>query len=262
MASCTFRLGEYHIGVRVNTEELGEWLRAALPTYSVDDDDAPPNYSLRVNPPTPSRAKQPFHFLFDGGLTAVRTRSPRRAVSALLQFLSHHAHQVHDDVLAVEARALVCGQQAVLMPLLAGLETLERPLNRAGWAVLDVPHPHIDMESGELVVRPPSIVVEESALARLSKLAQEPRRPEPLVEPGRYRITRWIFPGPEDAVFSKAEAVAYAVTLMRGGGTSDIRRALSALAELFAAVEPIRIAVFTRDVVLRTLEKLEVSTDA
>lgn len=160
-------------------------------------------------------------------------------IGALLQFLGHHTHEVHDDVLAVDARALVRGQQAVLVPLLAGLETLERPLNQASWAVLDVPHPHIDMDSGELVVRRPSIEVDGSAWARLSQLAQEPRRLERLVKPGRHRITGWIFPGPEDAAFSKAEAeaVAHASTLMRSGGTSDVRKGFACSGRTFCSRE-------------------------
>jgi len=156
-----------------------------------------------------------FHFLYRGITPVVRTRDAHRLLEGLFAHLSGHAHDQRDTHLRIDALALVHGDTAVLAP--ADMQTvmplLERRLNANGLRLVDRPWVAIDPATGELVVPEPTLDIDRSALDGLDELVPPPRRADPPVAPGRYRIVGWGFGrGETDAgPLSTASAVVCAV---------------------------------------------------
>jgi hypothetical protein len=158
---------------------------------------------------------RPFHFLFEGGLTAARSRSPGRIVDSLLSHLGMRAVEGHEDLLRLRARAFV----------------------------------RVDSLTGELVVPEWPLDLDLSAFALLEEVAPEPPRSEPSVDPGRYPVVVWAFHGEGDEP-SPARAVTEALSLVLGG-VQDSTVALPVLSEVLDRAARLRVDGWGPDTVDR-----------
>lgn len=222
-------MGDHDIGVRSNTAALDAALRRLLAAHLVEDVAAPPFFSVGVNRPA-GRVAKPLHVLFQRSTLAVRTRSPRRVVHALVRLLSA-AGRRPPGLLELDALLLVRDGTAVLAPaaLRARLSRLEPPLRRVGVLASDDPLAWLDPATGEVVVPPPALTLDPSGWAELSELASEPLAQAGLVEPGRYRLGAWLF-APGDDALRPAERVIVMAMQARNLGQVAPQRALTRLA--------------------------------
>lgn len=178
--------------------------------------EAPPNYSVWIELPgtTESRVPgTPLSRLYRSSGLVVRSRSARRVIDGLVSYLSAHADP-QPGVLRSVSAALVGHGRAVLVPswILGSLELVQPPLERAGWAFVDSFCVSIDPATGELVVPPDVVAVDDSVLAQFPT---GDGRAVPSVPAGRYPIVRWaLFPLPGPAPASTATALAAAMGTM------------------------------------------------
>ncbi|MDP8969906.1 MAG: hypothetical protein M3N52_05330, partial [Actinomycetota bacterium] len=213
-ASFTVRMGDHHLGVRPSSAQLREVLRALLAGYVVEQVQAPPNFSVRVGEDAEPGTK-PLHLLYHSHTRVVRARSPRRVVDALLGRLELFADPAQPrDRLRVDALGLVGGDRAVLVParLRRKLATIERRLNHAGLAVVDLPHVDLDVATGELIHATAGLRLDPAALAALDGWERDPQE---TVRPGRYPVVAWLLDGAGGQPLSRAAGVLVAAERVR-----------------------------------------------
>ena len=92
MASSTFEIGDWYLGVRSTSERADQLIRRFLAAHYVEDVEAPPNCSVALADPAPRRsAVQDLHLLYRSSSLVVRTRSPSRVLRGLAAHLSAFA---------------------------------------------------------------------------------------------------------------------------------------------------------------------------
>jgi hypothetical protein len=88
-ANENLRIGEYHVGVRSDSEAAAEIVRRAFEAeLGEDDPDVPANYSVVLGEPVSGVSKD-LRLLMFANTTVVRSRSPRRVLQALAAHLRH-----------------------------------------------------------------------------------------------------------------------------------------------------------------------------
>ncbi len=237
-ASSTFRVGAYAFGVRSSTAEMDAALRAVLAAHVLDGVAAPANYSMLLAE-RHGRGPEPLHLLYRGHAPVVRSRSPRRLVEGLVANLGRWGARRRDDVLQVEALALVGPTGAVLAPprLRADLARLPRRLARAGIVAADGPVVTVDPETAELVVEEPEVRVDGAALAAVDAGPGRAGDREESVAPGRYRLSGWAFVG-DPGQLTRAGGVVRAAGWLWNFETLGAARALESLGRVFRKVTP------------------------
>jgi hypothetical protein len=145
----------------------------------------------------------------------------------------------------VSGVGLVKDGRAVLAPglITSWTEILAPRLNRSGVQFVDAPQVGLDIDRGELVVEAPGLVVDESALAELSRLGSPGREPAP-VGPGRYPLVGWaLFTGEEDHLgpISSANGIVAAAPGLLHHADSKVEQVLQDLGRLFAQTRPVAI---------------------
>lgn len=216
-------------------------IREVLAPYVVDDDPlAPPNFSLQLHE-RGDDGRNRLHHLFSGHTMLIRSLSPGRVVRALVAHLDelHHVRAPGPE-LRLRQLVLVRDGGVLLLPSSARghIVVKERRFQRAGIAVLDAPFAHVDLDTAELVVRPPELEARLAPLDAADAPFPEHPRAEPSVVPGRYRITGWIFPGQQPpAPVTRAQAVFHAARDAVDLRTRDAATTLADLGAVFDAVE-------------------------
>lgn len=146
-------MGPFHIGVRTTTRDADTRLREALAAYLVDDVQAPPAYSVRVQDGDDHGGTRAFHALYHGRCALVRTRSRERLLRATRTALGVHlvANRA-GGLLPLRQLALVGPTGAVLAPpeLLPRIERGEQELAELGIHLLDPPLVWLDPATGQL----------------------------------------------------------------------------------------------------------------
>lgn len=216
-ASDTFKIGELHVGVRSYPAALSDRVRAILAPHAVKGINAPANYSIRLEGPDPRHKWSiPVYQLYRSQCLLLRTRKPDRALRALVGCLSGHSDP-RKGLVRVRQQAVVGSSAAMIMPheLHWRLEGLESGLRASGMWIADGPFIEIDPVRAELVLAPPTIDVDTSALSAGS---DRPRRY------GRYPIKEWAIPRrDEDAVVTSLQALAAIMPMVdrdsHGSGT-------------------------------------------
>lgn len=250
-------MGDWHLGVRSNTREADAILRELLRAHLAPDVSAPPNYSLWLAERNGDRrGVRELHMLFRSWRKVTRARSTGRAVRALLHHLESHL-PAPDDALAVRAHALLTARhEAVLVPWGLGMEDDHEPrLRRFGVNVVDSPRATIDLVSGEMLVRPSRLEVDEQVLAEVDAGdGSTPRRRE-WVAPGAYPIKAWLLPAAGDGgQFSTASAVAAAVGLVTNASTLGGRAMLEGLARTLRTARAVPVRSADPQAVLEVVE--------
>ena len=209
-ASGTFKIGDLFVGVRSYPAALSNRVRSTLADHVVEDVDAPPNYSLRLETREPGR-KGPSrtYALYRSQCLLLRTRKRERVLRALAHCLSGHVDP-RVGLVRVRQQAVVGISGAVLLPheLHWRLEALEPRLGANGMWLADPPFIDIDAGTGELILAPPMIGVDVAALGARRD------RPGPY---GRYPIREWAILGRDDDETLTTHAALAAVMPMVDG---------------------------------------------
>jgi hypothetical protein len=224
VATSTFHIGEYHIGVRSSRSEVDAAITQALRLYAVDDVEAPPNLSVRIggyehgsandaNGKRHGSGSKHLHLLYRSSSLAARSRMPSRVVWALVSYLEGFVERTEGSpYLQTSALALVGDGGAILVPraMLGSIEQLQPRVERHGLRFVDCPTAVLDPVSAELVVPRPALEVDEIALQGLDDNFGGSSRPELPIQHGHYPIRSWAFFGSADdhGPLSRAKAVA------------------------------------------------------
>jgi hypothetical protein len=188
----TYLIGGVHLGVRTTIPAVDAVLRRALAAHLVDGIEAPPNYSLLIDPDGKG-----YDFVYRSTAAVVRTRDPRRIASGLVSHLSTHVQEPPAQLLHIKGTVLVHEGRAILAPAQTRgwIEQIGRRLGEAGLVMVDLPSAWVDPVTAEVVVPPYAIEVDWDALGALADVVPQgrPRRPDPGVAPGRYPLVGWAF---------------------------------------------------------------------
>lgn len=240
-ATSTFRVGEYLVGVRSDSEATDALVRRLLAANLVDGPVAPPNYSLVLSTPN-GGGQRGLSQLFRSSTAVVRTRRRRRALLGLLAWLEGHT-PADGSLLQLRAIATVGPQGAVLAPwaLISSLEKLQPRLHRRGVQVLDAHAARVDLATGELVVAEPPLPFDAAVLAEVDDDERSAGRELPPLQPGRYPIRGWAHWAASQGGGSRAACLAQATGGFVNRTHIDPQQALTGLARVLAGAETIQL---------------------
>jgi len=166
--SMTVRVGRHLVGLRASSVEVAEAARAVFAPALVEGVEAPPNVSVAE---TTVRAGRPQYWCYRSGVVARRARALQGALRSAARLLSSYADEgLRDEaVVLVPAMVAVRGGSAVLLCpqsrfLVPGLDAR---LRADGWSLSDEPWARIDPRTGEVVIPPLEVDIDEAALAGL-----------------------------------------------------------------------------------------------
>jgi len=235
-----YQVGDFHIGVRYNSEEAADLLDRLLLGSVVADSKAPDNYSVAIHPQ--GGGSRGLSLLVKGGQQLVRSRSSARVLQGLLLHLSMATAPLDPGYLHLYASVAVRDGEAFLLPNVAGswLKQIQPRLARRGLQLADVPFAVIDPVSAELIVPEPELPYDRELLDRLDKdlkLTSE----LPRVRPGRYPISRWFQTLADGVSLTAAIAVANAVPMVMLP-PDGLAAGLAQVVSLLASVEATAIA--------------------
>ncbi|MGH9028066.1 MAG: PqqD family peptide modification chaperone [Acidimicrobiales bacterium] len=233
-----YRLDDFHVGIRYDTEPTAEVLDRLFAGHEVIDEGAPDNYSVALS--QRSGRTRDLNFLVRGADRLVRSRSAARVLSGLLAFLSSDLSPPDASLLQLRLPAAVGGGEALLLPSGARELTgqLESRLSRAGVQLVDRPVVLVDPSTAELVVPEPTVGHEPAVLDSIDRDLGLTSDPGPL-SPGRYRIRSWLMEcsaGAEGPI-TGALAVALAGSSLVAA-TDQLSVALSRVALVTEALPP------------------------
>lgn len=209
-----------------------------LAGHLAENVQAPPNYSVRMS----AAGRSGFHRLLEGDRTTlVRTRSVRRLLWALCAFLDSHAAERDTAAVHVDALVLVYQGWALLLPRVFRHAVLtEDELRQQGFRILDAPTAALDSATGELLVRPPTLDIDEGAFGEADAFETGPAYDPPTVRPGRYPVCLWVDMAYAEVPTtpSRAVLVAQANRAVRNRTAVGPQAALSALARAAEGTRP------------------------
>lgn len=235
-ATTAFAVGDYHVGVRMDSAATNETLGRILePLRLPEGTRAPDNFSVILGG-SGGRGTKELSLLLRGDETVVRSRSSRRVVRALISHLSSLLAP-DDGLLRTFNLAMLVDGEAVMLPAEARdwIEQLQPRLARLGVRLSDQPLAGIDLERLELVVPEPALSVNQAALEELAEPALG-RSELPAIEPGRYRLRSWGINTHEDQEsVSRAHALSDTWGAVQSG-QGEIEELVDKLGELFARV--------------------------
>jgi len=212
-----YRIGDYHIGIRVDSEATGLVLDQVFAGARVQDERAGHSYmvalpgakalldagggedaardSLEHGDDTSGASRGLNLFVVQGAGVTVRSRNPARVIRALLARLDTDLDErpLASGQVRVVDQAVVMGDEAVLLPRSVNgfAPRLQPELARMGAALVDVERPVVDLDTGCLVVEPLRTKHNVELVQRLADSAPASALELPLLEPGRYPIRSW-----------------------------------------------------------------------
>ena len=215
-ASCTVRVGEYHIGVRTSTLDVHRALTSAVSEHLVDDPDAPRSYAIHASEPRLDGAR-PMYRLYHNCNHVFTTPSLERAVAVLaahLEWYRDRSGGVRSPWLELDTVALVGDGSALLAPWILPYKFPEVELRarRAGRRLLEGRSVLVDPSRAEVIV-PPLRLLSDSAVSPWTNACRDVL--DAATPAGRYPVSGWVFlaarGGPTR--MSRARAVARAMSL-------------------------------------------------
>ncbi len=169
-----YRIGPHLMGIRANTGDIDELLRAALADHVVEDVKPPyANYSIRIERPAERTVSQQLHLLYEGGCLIARSRHALDVIGALLHHLGARAPQ------PVPGPRVWCTPlrrrdgSAVLASVVIRRQAARHSsrLRSRGLELLHAPAVRFDPGTSEAVVPTPALTVANDALHTLSVLS-------------------------------------------------------------------------------------------
>lgn len=244
-----FDVGGFHVGFRVDSPATSDALGALFASPPIEDPRAGHSYSIALPGLDSARSGsgRGLNLLVQPGHPTVRTRDPARALRALLSDLHDKIH----GPTGVDGTALIDGRVRVrALPIgvrdgvgLVPLEchyfapVIQSMLATRGLALGDVPHPEVDLGTGEVVIPEPAVDHDPAVLDSLTVDLAGTAGERPALLPGRYPLEGWcvFHPGERTIVrFTPAEAAAATLSLCHG--TDDPPERVRQLARLFGTV--------------------------
>jgi len=247
----TYRIGDHHVGIRVDSASTASVLDELFEHRVVEDPRAGHSYSIAL-PAVSGRtgdhdadpdAVNGLNLLVQPKRATVRSRDPGRILRALLGDLHDRIHdgtesEVAEDRLRVNAIAVQVGSGAGLIPINfhAFAPRLQSLLARRGLALADTPHPEIDLATAELVIPQPAVDHDATVLDRVAVPVSSDGE-LPAVLPGRYPLVGWCVIRPGEQTFVPlSPAQAAAATLSSLVEADDPVERLGQLGDLFTRV--------------------------
>ncbi len=242
--TCVYRIGDHHVGIRVDADTTAATLDRLFPGARVTDPRAGHSFSVALSTPggpNHERVGRGLNLLIQPGRTPTRSRDPARILRALLFELHDQLNgcDPHDGCIRVNAIAVRTEHGGVgLLPpnFYAFAPRLQALLAQHGMALADNRWPEIDLNTNEVLVPEPQIPHDPKVLGDLnagglgfSEL--------PAVLPGRYPLIGWcsIHPGDHELVeLSPAQGAAANLSFVFH--TGDPAERLTELGELFMDV--------------------------
>ena len=178
--------GPYIVGLQLGTAALAEAARTVLGPSLVTGIDTPGTLSVVA---TSARSGRSLYWCYRSTLIVGRHRGVRRAMQAAVGLLSSHATRESGGAKVWAMLAVRDGTAALLSSEVYAMAGSLAPLLRvSGWEVSDVPWTDLDETTGEVIVRPISVPVDDAALAALPG---DPRDNDPPA-PGMYPLKVWV----------------------------------------------------------------------
>lgn len=216
-----YRLADFHVGIRYDTDSTARRLDDLFDAPVVDDDRAGHSYSVSLPAGGDGAPVTSLNLLVGSGRVLVRSRYPDRVLRALLWRLDDAvvAHEPVPGRLRVDATMVRVGASAILLQARLHMlgDRLQALLARRGVAVADVPFPEIDLGTGEVVIPEIALAHDPTALRGEEPEVRSRSELEPVL-PGRYPLLGWGVVHPSDATvtrFSPAEAAAATMTFVQ-----------------------------------------------
>lgn len=237
-----FRLGDFHVGIRADSDETLATLDDLLLGAAVDDPRAGHSFSVAL-PGLDGGTRSSsggLNLFYEGGQLKVRSRSVARVLRALLWHLDEGTldHEVPAGTVRTRATAAIIDGRAVLLqPGLYVLDRLQAFAARRGIAFADVAFPEIDLDTVELVIGEPQVAHDSGVLARWDTPMGSSSELPPVL-PGRYPLLAWGVMHPADSAvtrFTRAEAAAATLSFVLD--TDDAPARLGQLGDLFAQID-------------------------
>ena len=170
--------GDHVLGVRTNTQQGADVVRALFPERLVPDAEPPANLSMYIAPEV-GQGPRELHRLYVNGVLIHRSREAEQILRALWHELDMRDVHSTGDRLLVEASVVVRGDEAHLLPALlrSRISARQRRLDSYGFTLLDRRWLSIDLATGTIerpILRgpagdgPSSVEVEELSRVPIS----------------------------------------------------------------------------------------------
>jgi hypothetical protein len=238
VATSTYHIGPWALGVRSSRVEFDDALRQVLAAHMLDA-EAPANFSIMMaDDGGVQGGARTFNVLYRASQSVVKSRVPGRVMRGLLQYMSEFAEST-SATLRFAATGVVKDGRAIVAPyaLRWAAGTLQPRLNAVGMQLIDGPVVHVEPSASELVVPEPVLRIDADALANFdARFPGHGREPAP-VAPGRYPIAAWaLVTDPESAgPMRRAHALAVAAQQVLNADERGLRGTLEAVARCLAA---------------------------
>jgi hypothetical protein len=181
----SYQFGPWLVGVRTNSEAVGEWLEWALAEYA-SDEETDPYFSIHVGDERGAHVRG-YHILYRETSKLARTFDLAGVGRTFLTELESFLFAERDDALYADATIVASNGRFGLMPATTGLfvgSLGQRAVRKTGIVLSAETKVAIDPESGEVVPITSRLNVPEGAVERLAAIA-------PTTEPdGRVAVTR------------------------------------------------------------------------
>ncbi|HXY73487.1 MAG TPA: PqqD family peptide modification chaperone [Actinomycetota bacterium] len=252
-STAAYAVGDYHIGVRADSEATDELLATVFAEFRLPTDTrAPDNYSVVLGG-TSGKTRE-LSLLMTGDQTIVRSRSPRRVVRALAAQLSFYAAPEDDLLRTLDVAALV-GERVVLLPQVTRewIEETQPRLAQLGIRLSDEPYSAIDTTTLELVIATPNLHINRAALDGLPGPVST-RSELPPIEPGRYQIDAWGIDSDEETTHPTRPQALAATWGALMGGQGETGELIDRMSDLFSRVHLVPIAFGDADQLVEGVE--------
>lgn len=183
--------GEYVLGVRANSEALGDLLRELFATRLIPDAEPPRNVSVYLAPPAESGAQE-LHRLYVTFSRVVRSRSATRVLDGLWHELDGRDVRLAGNRILTDATILVRDGTAHLGPSSwrRSIVDDERRWARSGLQLVDRRWSELDPQAGTVTVPASGLPRRDELTERLATFGTDDRR-EPAQPAGTFPLASW-----------------------------------------------------------------------
>jgi hypothetical protein len=237
----SFRLHDWHVGVRSADAETDRALQAILARNVTSQRTAPPNFSLRLDGEEEDGDRHArIQLLYHACTLVVRTRSRDYVIRELIRRLDEET-RAPTTFLELSATAFVGpADRAVLLPTASGRadQRWQEQLQAAGWRRVPGRISDVEPDTGALVVKPPGFPVADHSLAQLA--STEAGDVRECAQYGRYRVAGWVFAdrSGHDELTSAAHVLERATQLVINSQTMGRVAAARGLTRLLTECRP------------------------
>ena len=166
-----YELGSWLVGVRSNSEAVGEWLDWALGEFA-SDEEADPYYSIHIG--ETGANSRGYHILYRETIKLARTFDLASVGRTLFTELESFLFGDRDDALFVDVTIVASNGRVGLIPATTGMfvgSLGRRAVRQTGITISDETKVAIDPDSGEAIPITSRLDVPHDAIERLAAIA-------------------------------------------------------------------------------------------